>query len=85
MECAYKARLFCQYALKKLPGFVLGRRRFWAPTTRAPAQQKLTQDDLLKFDFQGAGDPACISPIVMHKLKPVFFPSHPTPISGWRL
>ncbi len=44
-------RDFLQYALNA--GFVLGAAGLGANPTRALAQQKLTQDDLLKFDSKG--------------------------------
>ena len=63
-------RDFLQYALNA--GFVLGASGLGANPTRALAQQKLTQDDLLKFDSKG-------QVTLLHftdchaQLKPVFF------------
>jgi sulfur-oxidizing protein SoxB len=44
-------RDFLQYAFNA--GFALGAAGLGANVTRALAQQKLTQDDLLKFDSKG--------------------------------
>jgi sulfur-oxidizing protein SoxB len=63
-------RDFLQYALNA--GFVLGAAGLSANPTRALAQQKLTQDDLLKFDSKG-------QVTLLHftdchaQLKPVYF------------
>ena len=63
-------RDFLQYALNA--GFVMGAAGLGANPTRALAQQKLTQDDLLKFDSKG-------QVTLLHftdchaQLKPVFF------------